>query len=50
MSNPEENKPNIIVTFISDVFLLVIVLVGLLILRHESGIAFPLGRLLWNQV
>jgi hypothetical protein len=47
--NTEDNKPNIVLTFISDVILLVIVLVGLLILRHESGIVFPLGRLLWNQ-
>ncbi|KAH9995117.1 hypothetical protein BJV77DRAFT_992628 [Russula vinacea] len=37
VSNPEENKPNIIVTFISDVFLLLF------------GIVFPLGCLLWNQ-
>ena len=40
--------PNIVVTFISDVILLIVVLVGL---RHESGgVVFPLGRLLWNQV
>ena len=42
--------PNIIVIFISDVILLLTVLVGLLIVRHESGIVFPLGNLLWNQV
>lgn len=48
--NSEDNKANIIVTFISDVILLVIMLVGLLILRRESGIVFPLGSLLWSQV
>ncbi|KAH9988674.1 hypothetical protein BJV77DRAFT_728899 [Russula vinacea] len=47
--NSEDNKANIIVTFISDVILLVIMLVGLLILRRESGIVFPLGSLLWSQ-
>lgn len=48
--NSEDNKANIIVTFISDVILLVIMLSGLLILRRESGVVFPLGSLLWNQV
>ncbi|KAF8487278.1 hypothetical protein DFH94DRAFT_849689 [Russula ochroleuca] len=47
--NTEDNKANIIVTFISDVILLGIMLIGLLILRRESGIVFPLGSLLWNQ-
>lgn len=50
MLNTEDNKANIIVTFISDVILLGIMLIGLLILRRESGIVFPLGSLLWNQV
>ena len=48
--NTEDNKPNIVVTFISDVILLVIMLIGLLILRRESGVTCPLGELLWNQV
>jgi hypothetical protein len=48
--NTQDNTPNIVVTFISDVILLVIMLVGLLVLRHESGVTFPLGELLWNQV
>jgi hypothetical protein len=48
--NTEDNKPNIVVTFVTDVILLVIMLVGLLILRRESGVTCPLGELLWNQV
>jgi hypothetical protein len=46
--NTEDNMPNIVVTFISDVILLIVVLVGLR--REGGGVAFPLGRLLWNQV
>ncbi|KAH9988673.1 hypothetical protein BJV77DRAFT_1160891 [Russula vinacea] len=45
--NTEDNMPNIVVTFISDVILLIVVLVGLR--REGGGVAFPLGRLLWNQ-
>ena len=48
--NTQNNTPNIVVTFITDVILLVIMLVGMLVLRHESGVTFPLGELLWNQV
>lgn len=50
MLNTEDNKANIVVTFTSDVILLAIMLSGLLILRRESGVTFPLGRLLWTQV
>jgi hypothetical protein len=46
--NTEDNKPNIVVTTISDAILLIAVLVGLH--REGGGVVFPLGRLLWNQV
>jgi hypothetical protein len=45
--NTEDNKPNIVVTTISDAILLIAVLVGLH--REGGGVVFPLGRLLWNQ-
>lgn len=48
--NSETNKPSIIVTLITDIVLLLIVLIGLLRLLHDSGGSFALGRLLWKQV
>jgi len=48
--NTEENKPNIIVTLVTDIVLLLIVLIGLLRLLRNSGGSFSLGRLLWKQV
>jgi hypothetical protein len=48
--NTKENKPNIILTLITDVALLLVVLIGLLRLLHGSGGSFALGRLIWNQV
>lgn len=47
--NTEKTKPSIIVTLITDIFLLLIVLIGLLRLLHDSGGSFALGRLLWKQ-
>lgn len=46
----ESNKPNIIVTLITDITLLLIMLVGLLRLRHYGAGTFGLGQLLWKQV
>lgn len=46
--NSEEIKPNIIITLITDVFLLVTVLVGLLL--SDGSRSFGLGRLIWKQV
>ncbi|KAH9988675.1 hypothetical protein BJV77DRAFT_729065 [Russula vinacea] len=45
--NSEEIKPNIIITLITDVFLLVTVLVGLLL--SDGSRSFGLGRLIWKQ-
>jgi hypothetical protein len=47
--NTEDNKPNIIVTLVADIVLLLVVLIGLFRLLHDSG-SFDLGRLLWKQV
>jgi hypothetical protein len=46
--NTEKNKPNIIVTLIADIVLLLVVLIGLFRLLH-SGDSFALGWLLWKQ-
>jgi hypothetical protein len=46
----ESNKPNIIVTLITDIMLLLIMLVGLLRLRRYGVGTFGLGQLLWKQV
>jgi hypothetical protein len=35
---------------VTDMFLLLIMLVGLLRLRRDGGGTFDLGRLLWKQV
>jgi hypothetical protein len=48
--NIESIKPNIIVTLITDITLLLIMLVGLLRLRRYGAGTFGLGRLLWKQV
>ncbi|KAI9458088.1 hypothetical protein F5148DRAFT_1287501 [Russula earlei] len=47
--NSEISKPNIIVTLISDIFLLLTMLGGLMDLRRLGGGTFGIGRLLWNQ-
>jgi hypothetical protein len=46
----ESNKSAFIVTFATDVALILIMLVGLLRLRNASGGWFDLGRVLWKQV
>jgi hypothetical protein len=48
--NTEKSKPSIIAILITDIVLLLIVLIGLLRLLHDSGGSFAIGRLLWNQV
>lgn len=48
--NTEDNKPNIIVTLVADIVLLLVVLIGLFRLLHDSSGSFNLGRLLWKQV
>ena len=50
MLNSEDNKLNIIVTLITDIFLLLTVLVGLIRLRYHGSGTLGLGRLLWKQV
>ncbi|KAF8491210.1 hypothetical protein F5888DRAFT_1075666 [Russula emetica] len=47
--NTEKNKFSVISALISDIVLLLIVLIGLLRLLHDSGGTFALGRLLWKQ-
>ncbi|KAF8491204.1 hypothetical protein F5888DRAFT_1075248 [Russula emetica] len=47
--NTEKNQSSIIATLICDIVLLLIVLIGLLRLLHDSGGTFALGRLLWKQ-
>ncbi|KAH9954843.1 hypothetical protein BC827DRAFT_1240399 [Russula dissimulans] len=49
ISDTERSKPNIIVTLITDVVLLVIMLIGLIRFRQCGGGTFGLGRLLWKQ-
>lgn len=48
MTNTEELKPSIIINLITDLFLLVTVLVGLLL--SDGSHSFGLGRLIWKQV
>ncbi|KAN0118077.1 hypothetical protein V8E52_005664 [Russula decolorans] len=45
----ESNKPNIIVTLIADITLLLIMLIGLLRLRRYGVGSFGLGQFLWKQ-
>ncbi|KAH9956520.1 hypothetical protein BC827DRAFT_752320 [Russula dissimulans] len=49
VTNLESLKPNIIVTLVSDILLLLIMLIGLLRLRYHERGAFNMGRLLWKQ-
>jgi len=49
ITNSESSKLNIIVTFITDITLLIIMLAGLLRLRRYGVGTFGLGRVLWNQ-
>jgi hypothetical protein len=48
--NFDSTLPTIIVSFVSDIGLLLIMLIGLLRLRLKTGGAFVLGRFLWKQV
>ena len=50
MLNFEATKPNVAISLITDVVLLLIMLTGLIRLRLRGGGAFALGRMLWNQV
>ncbi|KAH9984315.1 hypothetical protein BJV74DRAFT_586937 [Russula compacta] len=45
----ESSKPNIIVTLITDIILLLTMLIGLLRLRIQSGDVFGIASLLWKQ-
>ncbi|KAF8487453.1 hypothetical protein DFH94DRAFT_27877 [Russula ochroleuca] len=47
--NFDSTLPTIIVSFVSDIGLLLIMLIGLLRLRLKTGGAFVLGRFLWKQ-
>jgi len=47
--NAESNNPNITVTLIADVIVLLTVLIGLFRLRREGVGRFGIGLLLWNQ-
>ena len=50
LHDTESNKPNIIVTLITDITLLLIMLIGLLRLRRFGVGTFGLGQVLWKQV
>jgi hypothetical protein len=45
-----KNKSAIIAMLVADIALLLIMLIGLLRIRHSGGGRFDLGRLLWKQV
>jgi len=47
--NTQSNKSAITAMLVTDIALLLIMLVGLLWLRHSGGGRFDLGRLLWKQ-
>ncbi|KAF8492838.1 hypothetical protein F5888DRAFT_880283 [Russula emetica] len=49
LHDTESNKPNIIVTLITDIILSLIMLIGLLRLRRYGVGTFGLGQLLWKQ-
>jgi hypothetical protein len=48
--NTEENKPNIVVSLVLDMILLLTMLAGLLRLRRGGDGRFGVIRFLWNQV
>jgi hypothetical protein len=48
--NSDITKFNVIVTFVSDITLLIVMLAGLLRLRMGGGGMLDLGRFLWKQV
>ncbi|KAH9962362.1 hypothetical protein BC827DRAFT_1383522 [Russula dissimulans] len=49
MPNTESNKLAITAMPVTDIALLLVMLIGLLRLRHRGGGRFDLGRLLWKQ-
>jgi hypothetical protein len=48
--NTKSNAATFVSMFISDFILLLVMLVGLLRMRHRGAGTFDLGRLLWKQV
>ncbi|KAH9984313.1 hypothetical protein BJV74DRAFT_952281 [Russula compacta] len=48
-SNITSTKSNMIITLATDIVLLLIMLVGLLRLRYQSGGAFGIASILWKQ-
>jgi UPF0716 family protein affecting phage T7 exclusion len=50
LTNLEIAQPSLIGLFTTDALLLLIMLAGLLRLRHRGGGTFKLWRLLWKQV
>jgi hypothetical protein len=48
--NSDVTKLNVIVTFVTDIILLLMMLAGLLRLRMGGGGMFDLGSFLWKQV
>jgi hypothetical protein len=48
--NSDVTKLNIIVTFVTNLVLLLMTVIGLLRLRVEGGGMLDLGRFLWKQV
>jgi hypothetical protein len=48
--NSDVTKLNVIVTFVTDIILLLMMLAGLLRLRMGGGGMLDLGRFLWKQV
>ena len=48
--NVGTNRLSVISILFTDVVLLLIMLIGLLRMRLETGDAFRFGRILWNQV
>jgi len=49
VTNSESNRLNLIVFLITDIVLLLIVLIGLLRMRHHGDSTFGIRRLLWKQ-
>jgi hypothetical protein len=48
--NAEHNRATLTSIFITDIFLLVVMFVGLIRMRRDGAGASVLGRLLWKQV
>jgi hypothetical protein len=50
VTNPQIANLNTLVSFSTDIILLLIMFFGLLRLRFHKSNAFGMGRLLWRQV